>query len=302
MSTENELATLAGRIETQEMIVSEDLQRLQEAITAGKADGVLAAFQALLDSATSGLEGLKDERTALIIDRAVLINERAVLAVRVSQPDQIITGITQSVKRLLDESDKPSSSSKRSIVLKLDQKEQAAFKDKIVARDQRCVLTGSEPITCEAAHIIPWRFHRDNEAQWEQEYEPHCRNPSDAAFDVRNGILLRNDLNRLYDLHLFTIEFSAGEYQVTVSELDKWISAELQSYDGKIVAFTGNPDEWPAVEFLKHHNRIFKFRQKKLKAAAETENDNLQENRDLSKLADDMWEESQTTSTFLSLE
>ncbi|KAJ3226503.1 hypothetical protein HDU78_010376 [Chytriomyces hyalinus] len=269
------------------------MQQLQEALTVGKADSVLAAFKALLESATSALKGLNDERTALIIDRTALINERAALALR----DQIITGVTQSVKRLLDESDKSSSSSKRSIVLKLDQKEQAAFKDKIVARDQRCVLTGSEPITCEAAHIIPWTFHWDNEAEWAQQYEPHCRNPSDAAFDVRNGILMRNDLKRLYDLHLFTIEFSAGEYQVTVSELDKWISAELQSYNGKIVAFTGNKDEWPAVEFLKHHNRIFKFRQ-----AAETENDNLQEHRDLSKLADDMWEESQTTSTFLSLE
>ncbi|KAJ3398062.1 hypothetical protein HDU80_009309 [Chytriomyces hyalinus] len=205
----------------------------------------------LVDSATSALKGLTDKKAALINDRAALINakvalihERAALTLRVSQSEQIIDGVTQSVKRLLDESDKSSISSKRSSVLKRDQVKQTAFKRKVVARDRRCILTGSDPVSCEAAHIIPWTFHRDNE----------------------------------------------------------------------VVVFTGDQDDWPGEEFLKHHNRTFNFRQEKLKAAAETgfmeksestdmfTNDNLEENHDLSKLADDMWEESQTTSTFLSLE
>ncbi|KAJ3250442.1 hypothetical protein HDU77_006650 [Chytriomyces hyalinus] len=119
---------------------------------------------------------------------------------------------------------------------------------------------------------------------------------------------------RLFDMYLFTIEFSAGKYQVNVSEFNARVTAELQSYNGQVVVFPGDQDDWPAEEFLKHHNRTFNFRHEKLKAAAETgfmeksdstdtfTNDNLEENRDLSKLADDMWEESQTTSTFLSLE
>ncbi|KAI9333701.1 hypothetical protein BDR26DRAFT_921232 [Obelidium mucronatum] len=311
---ENQLTVLAIRIAAQETKVEGYAQRLQDAVEEMKSDSVLASLRALLDSATSILNSLMNEKVALI-------HETSALASRANETDKIITGITQtvitgvtqSVKRLLEDSDKSSSISKRSSVstTSRDPKKQAAFKEKVVARDRKCTLTGSKPKSCDAAHIIPWTFHRDNAVLWTQLYQPYCFNPLDADFDVRNGILLRDDLNGLFDMYLFTI--SAVDYRVIVSVFDERVPPELDNLKDKIIKFIGNQNQWPAPEFLKHHNDIFAFRQEKLKAAAEAPflnrsesgdtvtNDKLNVNCNLSKLADDMWEESQTTSTFMSL-
>ncbi|KAI8845050.1 hypothetical protein BJ741DRAFT_137269 [Chytriomyces cf. hyalinus JEL632] len=183
------------------------------------------------------------------------------------------------MKKLLEERDNSRSDSETSSVSERDEQKHAAFRDKIVARDQRCVLTESKPTSCEAAHIIPWAFHRKNEALWWHLFEPHCFNPADAAFDVRNGLLLRDDLNELFGMYLFTIVASSddGEYQVIVSDLDaqvlpndldNQITAELRGYNGKIITFVGNQNQWPALEFLKHHNDVFTFRQESRKASS----------------------------------
>ena len=145
-------------------------------------------------------------------------------------------------------------------------------------------------------------------------YSRFCFNALDEVFDIRNGLLLRADLKRLFDRYLFTIKFLAGQYQVVVSELDLHVSAELQNYNEKVICFYGNESQWPAPEFLEHHNAHFNFRQKKLEAEAEpiamkkskSGNtiiyDNIEENANLSKYADDIWEEQQKTLTFLNLE
>ncbi|KAJ3250439.1 hypothetical protein HDU77_006647 [Chytriomyces hyalinus] len=70
---ENQPATLAGRIETKEKIVSENVQQLQDAIMVAKADSVLASLCALLDSATSALKGLRDKKATLINEMVALI-------------------------------------------------------------------------------------------------------------------------------------------------------------------------------------------------------------------------------------
>ncbi|KAI8842593.1 hypothetical protein BJ741DRAFT_337820 [Chytriomyces cf. hyalinus JEL632] len=210
---------------------------------------LILSLRSLLDSNVSALEGFMNERAALIKKEAAKIkkegdieaariNERAALASRVEQFDEIITGVTRNMKKLMDESDLSSSNSKRSSVSKRDTKKQAAFKASIVARDKRCILTESMPVSCEAAHIIPWTFHRDNEAIWADQYGPHCLNPLDAAFDVRNGILMRDDLNGLFEMFLFTIVPLTGDrFQVNVSDLDERVPPEVLTYNGRMVSF-----------------------------------------------------------------
>ncbi len=55
-------------------------------------------------------------------------------------------------------------------------------------------------------------------------YQKYCLVQEEQSFDQRNGILLRDDLNGLFDQFLFTIYYSEnGEqsrYHLTVSELN----------------------------------------------------------------------------------
>ncbi|KAI8606795.1 hypothetical protein BC830DRAFT_1159955 [Chytriomyces sp. MP71] len=150
--------------------------------------------------------------------------------------------------------------------------------------------------------------------EWGLLYEQDCFNPVDKVFDVRNGILMRKDLHAMFDMYLFTIVLNAGEYRVRVSDLDKRVSAELRAHHDTAIAFKVNENQWPGATFLKKHNADFNSRQLELKAAAEARdlkksesgdtftNDDSEEVGHFSKLADEMWEESQFTSTFLNLE
>ena len=62
---------------------------------------------------------------------------------------------------------------------------QAEFRKSIIERDHVCIISGSEPIECEAAHII---------------LIPLCKN-----YDLSNGFLLNLCLHKLFDEHLFSI-------------------------------------------------------------------------------------------------
>lgn len=62
---------------------------------------------------------------------------------------------------------------------------QADFRKNIIDRDKKCIITGYDPLECEAAHIIPYA---------------ECK-----TFDISNGILLNRCLHKLFDEYLFSI-------------------------------------------------------------------------------------------------
>lgn len=72
--------------------------------------------------------------------------------------------------------------SQKELELKEKRTGQELFRDKIIQRDKKCIITGNSPLMCEAAHIIPF-----NESTDEQKY------------DINNGILLNAGYHRLFD-------------------------------------------------------------------------------------------------------
>lgn len=62
---------------------------------------------------------------------------------------------------------------------------QEKFRQQVLSRDKKCIISGADPIESEAAHIIPYS---------------QCK-----LCDVSNGILLNACLHKLFDNYLFSI-------------------------------------------------------------------------------------------------
>lgn len=105
---------------------------------------------------------------------------------------------------------------------------QANFRGTMFARyGGECCISGCRVDTLlEAAHIIPYR--------------------GDQTDDVRNGLLLRVDLHRLFDAHLITINPVTLRVEVANSVDD----AEYQALNGKRM-FVFSPK--PRILFLESH-------------------------------------------------
>ena len=65
---------------------------------------------------------------------------------------------------------------------------QQTFREKIIDRYKKCIITDAPAIMCEAAHI-----------------KPFCECNNDEQYDIDNGILLRADIHKLFDLKLISI-------------------------------------------------------------------------------------------------
>ena len=62
---------------------------------------------------------------------------------------------------------------------------QKAFRNMIIDRDKKCIISGFDPKECEAAHIIPYAI---------------CK-----TYERSNGILLNLCLHKLFDDYIFSI-------------------------------------------------------------------------------------------------
>ena len=103
------------------------------------------------------------------------------------------------------------------------------------AYDRRCALTGSPVLhVLEAAHIRPVT--------------------ADGPNDVRNGLLLRQDVHTLFDRGYITV---TPEYRVEVSRRikDEFANGkEYYSAHGRLISLPGKPTLQPAGKFLTWHN------------------------------------------------
>ncbi|WDV44091.1 HNH endonuclease [Clostridiaceae bacterium M8S5] len=109
---------------------------------------------------------------------------------------------------------------------------QRIFREKLIkAYEGRCAITDETCIeVLEAAHIQPY-INRDSN-------------------DVRNGILLRSDLHKLFDEGLITI---GTNYNIILS--DKLKSNQYKQYSNRSIRLPKNKIDYPNSLALKYHNR-----------------------------------------------
>ncbi|KAI9333112.1 hypothetical protein BDR26DRAFT_868608 [Obelidium mucronatum] len=225
--------------------------------------------------------------------------------------DEVVVEVAKRVKRLIDdEGTSQSSKSRKSSTSSRDSYKQSRFREYLMSRDTRCVLTGAQSDSCQACHIISWKYPERDLASWIANYRPFCLRPDDDAFDVRNGILMRASFNMAFDSFLFTIVFENDEYVVRVQDPSVFLSvtSELQFLDDKRISFPSSKrSEWPAPEFLKYHNTQFHLQ--KLKGAAEPKDmkrDNsgntvMNDDTFSPEVQDKMWAEAEYSQTFINL-
>jgi len=76
-------------------------------------------------------------------------------------------------------------------IAKISRKYQQGFRQKIIKRDKNCLITNAPPIVCEAAHIVELKNYRQF--------------PELDFYNPYNGILLRSDIHKLFDLNYWYI-------------------------------------------------------------------------------------------------
>lgn len=114
---------------------------------------------------------------------------------------------------------------------------QGAFRMMVTdAYDRRCAVTGERTLpVLEAAHIKPFAQH--------------------ATHDIRNGILMRSDVHRLYDLGLVTVEPDLT-FRVSQSiERDYSNGKIYYALNGKKIAVPNRPENQPDSDALNWHVR-----------------------------------------------
>jgi len=112
---------------------------------------------------------------------------------------------------------------------------QGAFRLMVMdAYDRRCAITGERTLPAlEAAHIRPFAEHHRHE--------------------VRNGILMRSDLHRLYDLGLVTVEPDFTFHVSRTIERDYSNGKIYYALDGKTISTPASAQAKPDTDALAWH-------------------------------------------------
>lgn len=116
-----------------------------------------------------------------------------------------------------------------------DRSQQNKFRNAIIARDKRCIITGIGYEICEACHIIP--FSSGNENQ---------------KFDPDNGILLECGLHKLFDMFWMSINPSTSTVHFNKQILEDPDYKQLCVYENKYVTLTDR-----TKIYLKNHYNHF---------------------------------------------
>lgn len=187
-------AELAEEIKEAKSNVKVAKKSLAEATTTGKEPKAVCDMLMLFyNDAVALLKTLQDEK-------ARLQDEKARLQVRLFSLQDRLSPISSLKRSHTNKSNSSSANSTASTVLR-----KHSFRVKLLIRDKSCVLTGSTSF--EAAHILPITFMRAPGGMevFQRDYLEHCLDRSEGINDIRNGLLLRNDLHRMFDNFLFTI-------------------------------------------------------------------------------------------------
>lgn len=101
----------------------------------------------------------------------------------------------------------------------------------LAAYNSRCAISGcAVEALVEAAHIVSYRGVQTNL--------------------VTNGLLLRADLHKLFDLHLLGSDPASREVQLS----DELEQSEYAKFHGQPLRTTTDPSQAPSAKLLAHHH------------------------------------------------
>lgn len=126
----------------------------------------------------------------------------------------------------------PASTDRQSLAYRWEQRDgQPAFRQELLkAYESRCVISGCAiEALLEAAHIMPYRGAHTN--------------------IVTNGLLLRADLHKLFDLHLLCVDPDTR----TVRLSEGLVSSEYAAFDGVQLRVPVAPFFAPLSDALRYH-------------------------------------------------
>lgn len=78
--------------------------------------------------------------------------------------------------------------------IKIKRTEQDIFRDNLISRYKKCIITGNGVDVCQACHIIPFSESKN--------------------YDVNNGLLLDNSIHSLFDKYLLTISYKTSQIMI----------------------------------------------------------------------------------------
>jgi hypothetical protein len=115
---------------------------------------------------------------------------------------------------------------------------QGNFREKIIDRDNCCILSKKDYSLCEAAHIL--NFKDSDE---------------DAKYDIFNGILLSCNLHKAFDSNFFTFDSDTCKFKILYKNLVSKNIDQLgiKEYEGRYIK---QLDNLKSKLYLKKRNKI----------------------------------------------
>jgi len=111
---------------------------------------------------------------------------------------------------------------------------QNKFREKIILRDKKCLVTGDNCEVCEAAHIIPYSISK--------------------SFDTSNGLLLNRCFHKMFDKYLWSVNSSGNiEFSNKIFYLDNF--ENYKKYNGLII----NVSNCCKSNLLVHYNKFLEL-------------------------------------------
>jgi hypothetical protein len=119
---------------------------------------------------------------------------------------------------------------------------QDIFRDKIIKRDTVCIISGSDPIECQASHIVPFCISN--------------------SFDPNNGLLLNCCLHTTFDLGLWSINPNTLCVEVRPDILNSNPESNIMCklYNGKKINL--QPNNVILTNIKHHYDNYKKFQTK----------------------------------------
>lgn len=99
---------------------------------------------------------------------------------------------------------------------KTKRKDQDSFKQDLIERYQKCIITDTSYKVCQACHIIPFSKCEDKD-----------------KYDINNGLLLRADLHILFDNGIFKINPDSLQVELSGEILNDDNMKIYHEYSGK---------------------------------------------------------------------
>ena len=107
------------------------------------------------------------------------------------------------------------------------------FRDGLIERYKKCIITEHDKLICDAAHIIPYN---------------ECATNNINVSDINNGLLLDKNLHHLFDAYFWSINYETSRIEIIKNNLN----LPINKYNNKYIHLNKK-----TLEKLKHHYERF---------------------------------------------